>query len=51
LKFSHKSKTEIKGFANSLLRSIVELLVNYDLGAGLVNLIDESPDDPYIEAN
>ncbi|CAD8077937.1 unnamed protein product [Paramecium primaurelia] len=51
LKFANRTKQEIKAFANSLLRSIVELLVNYDLGAGIVNLIEENPDDPYIETN
>lgn len=29
----------------------MELLVNYDLGAGIVNLIEENPEDPYIETN
>lgn len=38
-------------FANSLIRSIVELLMNVDLGAGLTNLIEENLDDPFIETN
>ena len=47
-----KSDTEMKAFANDFIRTLFEFLQNEknELKTFLINLIDEKPEDPFVQS-